>query len=152
MRKVLSLIALSVVSICFLNQNVGAHCEIPCGIYDDRTQITLIREDITTIEKSMDQIIELQEKEKPDFNQLTRWIMNKENHADKIQKSISQYFMTQRISPDTANYQKKIGLLHQMLIYAMKCKQTTDLKNVDSLRDLVDQFESLYFDKKTHAH
>ncbi len=74
--------------------------------------------------------------------------MNKERHADEIQEIVTQYFMTQRIKLDTKNYEKKIGLLHQMLIYSMKCKQTTDLANVSKLKELVNDFKELYFKKK----
>jgi hypothetical protein len=30
----------------------------------------------------------------------------------------------------------------------MKCKQTTDLSNVNKLKSIVDDFEALYFKKK----
>jgi nickel superoxide dismutase len=30
-------------------------------------------------------------------NQLVRWVMNKENHAQKIISTISDYFLTQRV-------------------------------------------------------
>jgi nickel superoxide dismutase len=46
------------------------------------------------------------------------------------------------------NYEKQLSLLHQMLIYSMKCKQTTDLNNVNKLKSIVDDFEALYFKKK----
>ena len=65
---------------------------------------------------------------------------NKERHADEIQEIVTQYFMTQRIKLDMKNYEKQLKLLHQMLIYSMKCKQTTDLTNVTKLKDLVNDF------------
>lgn len=120
-----------------------SHCEIPCGIYDDRMRIALLEEDIKTIEKSMGKIQELQEGD--DSNQLVRWVMNKEDHANKIQEIVTQYFLTQRIKADEKEYSKKLEILHQMLVYAMKCKQTTDTTNTAKLQELVDQFEQLYF-------
>jgi len=125
--------------------NASAHCEIPCGIYDDQMRINLIKEHITTIEKSMIQIMKLEKEKDHHSNQLVRWIMNKEHHADKLQEIVTQYFMTQRIKPDTQNYEKKLGLLHQMLIYSMKCKQTTDTKNTDQLKNIVKDFQDIYF-------
>ncbi len=124
-----------------------AHCEIPCGIYDDHARIHMIDENITTIEKSMKSIQELQAAKPLNYNQLVRWIMNKEDHANAIQEIVTQYFMTQRIKPDTEDYDKKLGLLHKMLVLAMKCKQTTDLDNIATLRSLLQQFENLYFGK-----
>jgi len=125
--------------------NASAHCEIPCGIYDDQMRINLIKEHITTIEKSMIQIMKLEKEKDHHSNQLVRWIMNKEHHADKLQEIVTQYFMTQRIKPDTQNYEKQLGLLHQMLIYSMKCKQTTDTKNTDQLKKIVKDFQDIYF-------
>lgn len=127
--------------------DLNAHCEIPCGIYGDSTRIELIREHITTIEKSMDMIRKLEAGEKTEYNQLVRWIVNKEEHASKLQQIVSQYFMTQRIKPETEKYAEKLSLLHRMLIHAMKCKQTTDPKEVEELRSLTDQFAILY-----HGH
>ena len=129
-----------------------AHCEIPCGIYDDPARIELMREHITTIERSMDQIRNISGQMKVSDvehqNQLVRWITNKEDHANKLQHIVSQYFMTQRVSPDDKNrkaYMEKITVLHQILVQAMKCKQTVDLDHVKNLRSLVDRFEALYF-------
>jgi nickel superoxide dismutase len=125
--------------------NVSAHCEIPCGIYDDEMRIKEINEHITTIEKSMNQITQLEKSSPVNYNQLVRWITNKEDHANKIQQIVSQYFLTQRIKPGATDYYDKLGLLHEMLLVSMKCKQTTDLEQTTKLKDLVKRFEKLYF-------
>ncbi len=127
---------------------VFAHCEIPCGVYDDEMRIKMINEHIVTIEKSMNQVVKIEKEEPTNSNQLVRWVMNKERHADELQKIVTQYFMTQRIKINAKNYAKKLGALHQMLIYSMKCKQTTDLANVNKLKGLVGNFQELYFEKK----
>jgi len=136
-------------AMCFLllvPATAFSHCEIPCSIYDDGMRIKMLNEHITTIEKSIKKIQEL-EKKGDNSNQLVRWITNKDDHANQLQEIVTQYFMTQRIKTDAKNYDKKIKALHQMLIYSMKCKQTTDLANVDKLKQLVTDFEKLYFDK-----
>ena len=125
----------------------AAHCEIPCGIYDDEMRIDIMAEHITTIEKSMKQILELETSKSIDYNQLIRWVMNKENHANELQEIVTQYFMTQRIKVDTENYAKKLIMLHKMLVYAMKCKQTTDLSHISTLRSLLKEFHDLYFER-----
>ena len=140
---------------------IYAHCEIPCGIYNDKMRIDMLKEHVTTIEKSMNQIIELQKAETINYNQLVRWINNKDEHADEMQHIVTQYFMTQRIKPvdgsDKAaleKYQKELGLLHEMLVYAMKAKQTTDLQNCTKLNELIDSFYNSYFteEEKEHKH
>jgi nickel superoxide dismutase len=146
------------VALLILAPALYSHCQIPCGIYDDPARLDMIAENITTIEKSMKLITELSAKEKPDMNQLVRWVQNKEDHADEASHIITYYFMAQRIKPvdetDTDAYKKyvkKLTLLHKMLVYCMKCKQTTDLANVESLRTLLSEFRTAYLDEG-HTH
>ena len=128
---------------------VGAHCEIPCGIYDDQLRADLIAEHATTIEKSMKKIVELSRQNPVNYNQLVRWVSNKEKHASEIQHLVTQYFMTQRLKPDAKKYSEKLAVLHKMLIYAMKCKQSADVAHVSTLQSLTKEFEILYFG---HSH
>ena len=138
---------------------VLAHCEIPCGIYNDQMRIDMIDEHITTIEKSMKMIVELGNEAK-NYNQLVRWVDNKETHATEIQQIVSQYFLTQRIkSVDPANkgefekYTSQLRMLHEMMVAAMKCKQTTDATWVEKLRDLNQQFAASYIGEgEAHTH
>ena len=62
-----------------------AHCEIPCGIYNDAARFTLMEEHVMTISKSMKKIDELSAESNPDWNQITRWVNNKEHHAGERQ-------------------------------------------------------------------
>lgn len=133
---------------------VSAHCEIPCGIYEDELRVSLLKEHITTIEKSMNQINTLSEEESINYNQLVRWVNNKELHANKLQEIVSQYFLHQRIKitdkkDDAAfkKYEAQLVALHELLVYAMKAKQTTDLAYIEKLRKGVETFEGLYFHK-----
>lgn len=159
MKKVNGIKLLSVLAVLFFSsfQQTYAHCEIPCGIYGDSVRIDLIAEHIETIEKSMNQIIELQKADEINYNQLVRWVNNKEEHANKIQEIVSQYFLHQRIKPKSpsdveayAKYTKQLSLLHQILIDAMKAKQTTDLKYIQSLSKSLKDFSDSYF--HTHSH
>jgi nickel superoxide dismutase len=145
MKKIMFGILAVLMPLLFSISTVSAHCEIPCGIYDDQLRTQLIAEHAATIEKSMKQIMELSKANPIDYNQLVRWVTNKDNHATEIQHIASQYFMTQRIKPDQDKYSEKLILLHKMLIAAMKCKQTTDLSHVNALRAHLNEFERLYF-------
>jgi nickel superoxide dismutase len=136
----------------------SAHCQIPCGIFDDELRVQLMEEDITTIEKSMTQIVALGAATPVDYNQLVRWVMNKEEHAQKLQDIVTAYFMAQRIKPATdeasmKDYVNKLTLLHAIQIHAMKAKQSTDLAEIATLRDLVAQFRKAYFgEEASHTH
>jgi nickel superoxide dismutase len=137
----------------------GAHCQVPCGIYDDELRVQLIEEHIGTVEKSMQQIIALGKEQPVNFNQLVRWIDNKEKHAQEIQDIVTAYFMAQRIKPKADNaderalYVTQLTLLHHIQIHAMKAKQSTDLAEVEALRSLVVQFRAAYFGEQGgHNH
>ena len=128
-----------------------SHCQVPCGIYGDDARFSAIAEHITTIEKSMKQIEELTNQEPVNANQIVRWVNNKEKHADEISEIVTYYFMAQRVKLPTAGdtkahneYVKKLTLLHEMLVYAMKTKQTTDLANVEKLKVTLEKFHQAY--------
>jgi len=132
---------------------VHAHCQVPCGIYGDDRVLAEINEDVATIEKAMQQINTLSAESGKNANQITRWVINKEKHAQKIQDTAQQYFLAQRLKlneaeTDAKAYQQKLGLLHQIIVYAMKCKQTTDQANVDALRKAIAAFSTAYNAKK----
>jgi len=128
-----------------------AHCQIPCGIYNDPVRVTLLQEHVTTLEKSMTQIVALSEAKNTNHNQITRWVKNKEDHADALIEIVTQYFMAQRIKPKQASdeaayakYVEELTLLHRMIVSAMKAKQSVDLKNVSELRALIKAFSTSY--------
>lgn len=148
--KKLAVLAALAVAVAF-GSLAYSHCQVPCGIYGDDTRFELIAEHITTIEKSMIQIGENMDQDPPNGNQIVRWVNNKEKHADEISHIVTYYFMAQRVkippvgdAKANAAYVKKLTLLHQMLVYSMKAKQTTDLSNADKLRHLLEDFRKAY--------
>ena len=136
-----------------------SHCQIPCGIYGDDIRINLLREHISTIEKGMNQINDLSKKASSNMNQLVRWVNNKDKHADEFTDIVTYYFLSQRIkiadpkeSKNYTLYQTKVSLLHQMMVFSMKCKQTTDLKNVEMLKTLLSEFVDIYYTPEQIKH
>jgi nickel superoxide dismutase len=129
-----------------------AHCQVPCGIYDDELRVKMIRENIVTIEKAMKMIANLSGEEEPNYNQIVRWVKVKDEHADDIAHIVCWYFLQQRLppahetDPDDVyqDYRQKLEMLHGILFYSMKAKQTTDLSNVQTLEALLDSLNSAY--------
>lgn len=131
-----------------------SHCQIPCGIYGDEARFAALEEHFTTIEKSMMLVNELSAEKKLNMNQIVRWVQNKEDHSHEVSEIITYYFMAQRIklplagdAKAHAGYVKKLTLLHEMLVYTMKSKQTTDVANVEKLRSTLAEFRDVYFAK-----
>ena len=154
---------LVIATVCLLTVLLASmahsHCQIPCGIYGDHMRFDMIAENLTTVEKSMNQITQLSKKDKPNMNQIVRWVNNKEKHADDISQIITYYFMAQRIKPadktDAHKYEhyiEKLTMLHEMLVYTMKAKQSIDLENVQKIRALLAEFKTIYFKKTEHEH
>ncbi|MDA0323298.1 MAG: superoxide dismutase [Ni] [Verrucomicrobia bacterium] len=126
----------------------AAHCQIPCGIYGDEARFQTIGENITTIEKSMTEIVALSEDAAANQNQIVRWVQNKDVHADAIAEIVTLYFLQQRIkvpAGDDPAYARNLALLHQLLVSSMKAKQTTDPAHVKTLRETLHAFEHSYF-------
>ena len=150
MKRTFAILLLPVLLLALQGRGMS-HCEIPCGIYWDEARFSAIGEDLRTIEKSMQMIGKLSSDPAGNVNQLTRWVLNKEEHADHIREVIAQYFLAQRVkvpadddSEAYSAYTKKLVILHKMIVTAMKCKQTTEVGHVQALHDLTHEFQELY--------
>ena len=135
------------------------HCQVPCGIYGDKMRIEMLMEDATTIEKAMGEITKMEKADSFAYNQMVRWVVNKEEHAQNIQDQVAAYWMAQRVKApreDTAENMKKyhtqLRTLHAVTVAAMKCKQTTDKANVEALRAAANRFAATYFSKEDLQH
>lgn len=150
---------LSIVALMVFGNTVYAHCQIPCGIYGDQRVFEELEEDIKTIEKSMQMIEQLAVDAGKNINQLVRWVNNKDEHADKIMDTVLNYFLAQRVKAPEGDdeqekeiYHQKLELLHQIIVHAMKAKQTTDMEHVRQLNALLAQFRDIYFTKDEKEH
>ena len=131
-------------------QFLYAHCQIPCGIYNDYARVQSMLEDAATIEKSIKLIIELSGKsDAQSQNQLVRWVMNKEKHAQNIISTISDYFLTQRVKPNQKDYAERLIKHHTVIISAMEAKQNTDMKYAKALKDSIEAL-SPYYPEQRH--
>jgi len=155
--KKMTTLALFLTMMLLLKPAVFSHCEVPCGIYNDEMRFTMLEEHIATIEKAINQITILSKENPQNMNQIIRWVMNKEKHAEEMQHIVSQYFMTQRLKlvdksdTDAANaLMANLALCHEILVYAMKTKQSTDLDNVAKLKAAVQNFKGSYLKKHKH--
>ena len=158
--KIRNIIAIPTIFTAFSLNIITAHCQVPCGIYDDAVRIIQIREHVTTIEKAMNQIDQLtnDESSAQNMNQLIRWINTKEEHATFIQSIIADYFLAQRIKhkknnePGRQQYVDQTLLLQQIIVAAMKSKQSIDKSGPESVSILLNQFVELYFDEHGKNH
>jgi len=129
----------------FSIQSLSAHCQIPCGIYNDHLRLISMLEDVKTIDKSIKMIEELAGKvDAQSQNQLVRWVINKENHAQDIITTISDYFLTQRVKPSQEDYLLRLENHHKVIIGAMEVKQKVDADLVNNLRESINALQEYY--------
>ncbi|MGD9264602.1 MAG: superoxide dismutase, Ni [Lysobacterales bacterium] len=144
--KILSILALQVMVV---SQPAHAHCQIPCGIYDDHARVQSMLEDTATVEKSLRSIMELSGKsDAQSQHQMIRWVMNKEKHAQNIISTISDYFLTQRVAATQEDYTQRLARHHAVIVAAMKVKQNADLSHAQALRDSIEALLAYYPEHK----
>jgi len=130
-------------------QLLTAHCQVPCGIYDDSARVHSMLEDTKTLAKATKLINELAGKsDAQSQNQMARWVMNKEKHAESIINTISNYFLTQRVKTTQKDYAERLAKHHAVIVSAMKVKQHTDMKYVEALHKSIDALAPYYVKKK----
>ena len=128
-----------------------AHCQVPCGIYDDAARIQHLREDATTIAKAIANINELAGRQDAhSLNQAVRWVATKEEHASDIIRTVSEYFLAQKVKPVAPGsdghdeYLKKLADHHAVMVAAMKTKQSADPATVATLNKAIDKLATHY--------
>ena len=141
-----------------LSDDAQAHCQVPCGIYDDHARVDQIREDIVTITKAVNEMAALAAKQDAQSKQqFVRWVMNKETHADRVIRTIADYFFAQKIKMPAAGdkkatsaYYEMLARHHAVLVAAMLCKQGSSMEPVNALTKAVDAIAG-YWPVKTSA-
>jgi nickel superoxide dismutase len=138
---VLSLASTSLIA----TQTAHAHCQVPCGIYDDSARLQTMLEDAATITKATTQLAELAGKhDAQSINQSTRWVLNKEQHAQRIIATISDYYLTQRVKPSQADYTERLAKHHAVIIAAMQAKQNADGSYAAALTETIEALAAYY--------
>ena len=129
----------------------GGHCQVPCGIFDDPAMVAQIKQDATTIRKAMAQSKDLHASMGSDLlalNQVTRWVMTKEDHCNKIISAVAEYCLCQRVKKDVfksdEDYVQALKAHHAVMQCAMKAKQSMDVAACDALDHAIEDMAKMY--------
>jgi ubiquitin-small subunit ribosomal protein S27Ae len=129
----------------------GGHCQVPCGIFDDPAMVAELKEAAATIRKAIVQANELHSVASSSVlstNQLVRWILVKEEHADKIINKVSAYCLCQRVKKeifqDDNGYVQALKAHHAVMQAAMKAKQNVDASVCDALDHALEDMAKMY--------
>lgn len=149
MKKIVSVMVLVAAAAMAYSPLALSHCQVPCGIYDDHARVNAMFEDAATTRKAVNSLTELSGKTDPQSNnQIVRWVMNKEKHAQNIIATISDYFLTQRVKPSQEDYIERLQRHHAVIIAAMKVKQNADMKFVIDLEAAITGLAGYYPEHK----
>lgn len=136
-------------------RQADAHCQVPCGIFADQLRFEAMLEDQATIAKANVEMAKHLESMQDNptalaVNQISRWVTTKEAHAVKIQETIAQYFMAQKIKPgdDQDAYVKKLTAAHAVMQAAMKAKQDPSDEVAAKLKTSILDFYRAYEGKE----
>jgi len=127
---------------------VMSHCEIPCGIYNDAIRLDMIAENITTIEKAMNNISELSSTKEVNYNQLIRWVNTKEEHAEKTKHEIRVIWGDYLKEQHFANHPTAQDLVHKIMMLGSKSRQGVDRDNAVQLVEAVNDFAEIFWATK----
>ncbi len=144
-KKLVTIIVILSAILSFGFVNAHAHCQIPCGIYNDHARVDQMLEDTKTILKAAKLIQQLSDKSDPQSKQqLVRWVLNKETHAQNVISTIGDYFLTQRVKPDQKDYVERLKKHHAVIIAAMKAKQNSDPGYAVTLQKAIEDLAEYY--------
>ncbi len=137
---------------CSLVSSAQAHCQVPCGIYDDSARVASMLEDAATVQKAVTSLASLAGKtDAQSINQSVRWVHNKELHAQRIIETISNYFLTQRVKPGQDDYAIRLARHHAVILAAMKAKQNASADAAQVLRESIQALRA-YYPTPAHEH
>lgn len=146
--RLLSLAAAA--GLLFSAHSASAHCQVPCGIYDDHAKVDALVQDADTVIKAGNMIADLTGKsDAQSHQQLVRWVNNKESHAQAVISAIADYFLTQRINAGQDDYVQRLKDHHAVIVAAMKAKQSADPAAGETLKSAI---EKLFVYYPTHEH
>ena len=129
-------------------ERARAHCDIPCGIYDPiGAQIAALT--VVRMIDLMNDLSSSHNEEDEEFkNSMTRYIMVKEEHAEKVKHEIrviyGDYIKQQHID----QHPELPGLVHKIYQLGSKSRQTANRDNAVQLVEAVNQFAEIFWATK----
>ena len=127
-------------------EKYSAHCDIPCKIYDpiisQIAALSVVRLDDIIGEIEMDM------SNHESMNLVTRCIVRKEEEAEKVKTEIRTIWGDYFKSPQFEKYPEMNSLVHNIMMKASACKQSTNRNNALELVDLVNDFTAAFWDTK----
>ena len=129
----------------FKIEEVNAHCDIPCKIYDP----AVVQVAALSVVRILDIISELDESSKANQSELARLTIEKENQArivkDEIRIIWGDYFK----DPQIKEFPNVHELVHSIMMAGSKSKQELSRENAENLLNKVNEFAEMFWATKS---
>jgi nickel superoxide dismutase len=136
-----------------LDQKLGfeeakAHCDIPCGIYDpivaQISALTVVR----MIDLMAAKEAEPGEKNAAFYNSMSRYVLVKEEHAEKVKAEIRVIWGDFIKPPQIEQFPQLHGVVHKIMLLGSKTRQTVDREAATQLVEAVNEFAEIFWKVK----
>ena len=127
----------------------GAHCDVPCGIYD--TGPALVAS--VSVVRLMDILNDSANEDEIALTNLrSRAIAEKEKQAELVKHEIRIIWGDYFKPPLVEKYPQIHALVHSIMLKGSACKQDVHREDGLALVDLVNQFAEIFWDSKGVKH
>ncbi|MFK8052613.1 MAG: superoxide dismutase, Ni [Woeseiaceae bacterium] len=129
-------------------EDVAAHCDVPCAIYDPAplliSALTVVR---------MIDIMEELEGHKPESNiayqnTMSRCVAQKEEHAESVKHDVRIIWGDYLKAPQFEKFPNAHELVHNIMLTGSKCKQGVSRDDALQLVSLCNEFAELFWATK----
>lgn len=129
-------------------EQVSAHCDIPCAIYDPhQAQIAAL-----TVIRMIDLMNDLKGSQDPASleyqNSIARYIAVKEEHAEMVKREVRVIFGDYIKQEQLDKFPELPGLVHKIYQLGSKARQTASRDNAVELLKAVNRFAQIYWATK----
>lgn len=124
--------------------HLGAHCQMPCGIYHDDMVYDLIDQYVETMIKAVSVLNKSKFETVRERNEFVRWVIEKEKESDKTADLLTTYFLQQKIKPAEDDTAKRVESAHKLLALLVSIKQNADAKIVEQFADEWEKFKLMF--------
>jgi nickel superoxide dismutase len=139
--------------IAALDQKLGfeeakAHCDVPCGIYDpivaQISALTVVR----MIDLMAAKEAEAGDKNAAFYNSMSRYVLVKEEHAEKVKAEIRVIWGDFIKAPQLEQFPQLHGVVHKVMLLGSKARQTVDREAATQLVEAVNEFAEIFWKVK----
>lgn len=138
-------VCLSGLMVAFCYQaSLGAHCQMPCGIYHDEMVFDQVDQYIETMVKGLTVLTDNKFNTLQDHNEFVRWIIQKDKASDEIAQVFLTYFLQQKIKPGEEDTTKRVLSAQKLLFLLVQIKQLVDMKVLYDFYEEWEKFKLMF--------